>query len=99
MTQQVPPNVLRWLSPAGDRAYSSAEKQCGGGQVWKIDGRATARPLATAAPTTTTAGVVKMYIETSFISRAVIFFRKYSGVRPTIRPATKTVMTASTNMP
>ena len=33
------------------------------------------------------------------ISRAVIFLRRYSGVRPTIRPATNTVMIARTNMP
>ena len=33
------------------------------------------------------------------ISRALIFLPRYSGVRPTISPATNTVMTASTSIP
>ncbi len=34
-----------------------------------------------------------------FTSRDSIFLPRYSGVRPTIRPATKIVMTTNTSMP
>jgi hypothetical protein len=34
-----------------------------------------------------------------FTSRASIFLPRYSGVRPTIRPATKTAMHAKSSMP
>ena len=35
----------------------------------------------------------------SFISRASIFLPRYSGVRPTMSPATNTAMMAITSMP
>ena len=35
----------------------------------------------------------------SFISRPSTFFPRYSGVRPTIRPAMKTVSTTITSIP
>ena len=40
-----------------------------------------------------------MYSEASLISRAPIFLPRYSGVRPTISPATNTAMIASTSIP
>ena len=50
-------------------------------------------------PISTTIGMVRMLSATSLISRPVIFLRRYSGVRPTISPATNTVRIASTRMP
>ena len=38
-----------------------------------------------------TAGKIRMYSIASFISRPSIFLPRYSGVRPTISPAMKTV--------
>ena len=35
----------------------------------------------------------------NFISRASIFLPRYSGVRPTMSPATNTAMMANTSMP
>ena len=48
--------------------------------------------IATAVPTSTSAGVIRKYSEANLISRAPIFLPRYSGVRPTISPATNTVM-------
>ena len=41
----------------------------------------------------TSAGVIKMTSEDIFISYASIFLPRYSGVRPTIKPAMNTVRT------
>ena len=43
--------------------------------------------------------MTRKYSEANLISRAPIFLPRYSGVRPTISPATNTVMIASTSMP
>ena len=50
--------------------------------------------IATAVPISTRAGVIRKYSEANLISRAPIFLPRYSGVRPTISPATNTVITA-----
>ena len=50
-------------------------------------------------PTSTTTGMVRKYSEASFTSLAPIFLPRYSGVRPTISPAMKTVRTARTKSP
>ena len=50
-------------------------------------------------PMSTIAGVVRMYSEERVISRRPSLLPRYSGVRPTISPATNTVMTASTSIP
>ena len=55
--------------------------------------------MAAAVPTRTRIGVTRKYREANLISRDRIFLPTYSGVRPTISPATNTVITASTNMP
>jgi hypothetical protein len=47
----------------------------------------------------TSAGVVSRYRDANFTSRPPSFLPRYSGVRPTINPATKTVITARTNIP
>src|SRR5258706_4718849 len=64
-----------------------------------MDALAVADDIATAAPTRTSAGVVSRYSDANLISREPSFFPRYSGVRPTINPATNTVMTARINMP
>ena len=61
--------------------------------------RALGNAMAAAVPTSTSVGVVRKYSEANFISRAPIFLPRYSGVRPTINPATKTVITARIKMP
>ena len=51
-----------------------------------------------AAPTNTTIGGIKMTNAAIFISKASIFLPRYSGVRPTISPATNTAtMTKASN--
>ena len=52
-----------------------------------------------AANTSTTTGTKRMYRTTSFISAAWIFLPRYSGVRPTIRPAMKTESSAKSSIP
>ena len=54
---------------------------------------------AMAVPTSTSSGVTRMAMDTIFISKASIFLPRYSGVRPIIRPAMNTAMTANTSMP
>ena len=48
---------------------------------------------ATATMMSTMVGTKSAPTAASFTSRASIFFPRYSGVRPTMRPATKTAMT------
>ena len=54
---------------------------------------------AMAVPIVTMAGGKRMTSEAIFISYASIFLPRYSGVRPTMSPATKTAMIAKTSMP
>ena len=44
------------------------------------------------ARASTRLGVTRMYMAASFISVGPIFLPRYSGVRPTMRPAMKTEM-------
>ncbi len=55
--------------------------------------------MAAPSPSSTSAGVVRMYSDTSFISRAPIFLPRYSGVRPTMSPAMKTATMAAMSIP
>ncbi len=65
-----------------------------------IEERGPGRAIAVAVPTSTTTGMVRMLRATSFISAGRIRLRKvYSGVRPTMRPATNTERIASTSRP
>ena len=52
-----------------------------------------------AAPTSTTNGGSSTISEAIFISWDSIFLPRYSGVRPTISPATNTAMIANASMP
>ena len=61
--------------------------------------RSPGSAMAIAVPTSTIAGVVSRYSEANFSSLPPSFLPRYSGVRPTINPATNTVMTARTKIP
>ena len=54
---------------------------------------------ATAVPISTTSGGIRITSEAIFISKASIFLPRYSGVRPTIRPATNTATMANISIP
>jgi hypothetical protein len=54
---------------------------------------------ATAVKPRIASGRTRMASMAIFISRASIFLPRYSGVRPTIRPATKTARMANSSMP
>ena len=56
-------------------------------------------PIDSAAAVRMSTGKVRKYSAAYFISVGRIFLPMYSGVRPTISPATNTVTTASTRMP
>src|SRR4029077_9029302 len=55
-------------------------------------------PIDSAAAVRTTSGSVRKYSDAYFISTGRIFLPMYSGVRPTISPATNTVTMESTKM-
>lgn len=56
-------------------------------------------PIDSPAAPSTSSGVVRKYSAAYFISAGRIFLPMYSGVRPTISPATKTVTMARIKMP
>src|SRR5215470_7320325 len=92
----MPANAEPLLFDAEVNAYSTSEKPCGptlSAVLW------LPVAMAAAVPISTRVGVTRKYSDASLISRAPIFLPRYSGVRPTINPATNTVITASTRMP
>src|ERR1043165_2048265 len=93
----MPANAEPLLFDADVHAYNTSDRPRA--PAFAIEARAVDEPIATAVPTRTSAGVVSRYREANLISRALIFLPRYSGVRPTMRPATKTVMTARMSMP
>ena len=54
---------------------------------------------ATAVPQSTSSGGSRIAIDAILISNAPSFLPRYSGVRPIISPAMKTVMTANMIIP
>ena len=72
-------------------------KPCG--PALKIDALPAWVDMAIAVRMSTTIGTQMEPMVASFISRASIFLPRYSGVRPTIRPPTKTAMMTSISMP
>ena len=56
-------------------------------------------PIEMATPVSTITGVARMYRDTSFIWDEPMRLPRYSGVRPTIRPAMNTVTMARMSMP
>ncbi len=79
------------------KAYSTSDRPCG--PALRIDSLASGRAIAKAVAPSTMTGIVRMYRETSLTSRDVIFLPRYSGVRPTMSPATNTVTMARTSIP
>ena len=80
------------LLAAEVNAYSTSDSPCG--PVFSMPARWPGIAIATAVPVSTISGVIRKYAAASLISRGLIFLPRYSGVRPTIRPATNTVITA-----
>src|SRR6185312_12765873 len=78
-------------------AYITSVSPCGPGL--KIASWPTLVPIDSAAEVRMTTGRVRKYSAAYFISTGRIFLPMYSGVRPTISPATNTVTMASTRMP
>ncbi len=93
----IPANADPLLLDAEVNAYKTSDRPCG--PLFSMPARWPGIAIATAVPVSTSSGVIRKYVAASFISRGVIFLPRYSGVRPTIRPATKTVITARTSMP
>ncbi len=93
----MPANAEPLLLAAEVNAYSTSDSPCG--PVLSMLARWPGIAIATAVPVSTISGVIRKYVAASLISRGVIFLPRYSGVRPTIRPATNTVMIARTSMP
>ena len=92
----MPANADPLLLLADANAYSTSENPCGpvlSAVVW------LEAAIAAAVPMSTRAGVTRKYSDANLTSRAPIFLPRYSGARPTIRPATNTVTTARTSMP
>jgi hypothetical protein len=71
-------------------AYSASVKPWAPGL--KMEARPSGDTTATAVRTSTSVGTNSAPTAAYLISRASIFLPKYSGVRPTIRPATKTAI-------
>ena len=97
MLAESPANAEPLLLPAEVNAYSTSDRPCA--PELSMATRWPGSAIATAVPTSTIAGVVRKYNEASLISRLPIFLPRYSGVRPTMSPATNTVITARISMP
>src|SRR5215469_15684464 len=92
-----PANAEPLLLVSDANAYMTSVRPCGPGlkiAAWParvaIDSPAAVRVIT---------GMVKKYSAAYFISVGRIFLPMYSGVRPTISPATNTVTMARTRMP
>src|SRR5215467_4843295 len=92
-----PANAEPLLLASDANAYMTSVRPCGPGLkmgVWPalvaIDSPAAVRVIT---------GMVRKYSAAYFISVGRIFLPRYSGVRPTISPATNTVTTARMRMP
>src|SRR4029077_2465576 len=93
----IPANADPLLLAADVNASNTSESPCG--PLFSMPARWPGIAIAMAVPSNTISGVVRKYAEASLISRGLIFFPRYSGVRPTIRPATNTVITGRVGMP
>src|SRR5580704_1074488 len=78
-------------------AYMTSVSPCGPGL--KIGVWPCLVPIDSAADVRMTTGRVRKYSDAYFISTGRIFLPMYSGVRPTISPATNTVTMARIRMP
>ena len=94
---EIPANALPLLFAAEVNAYNTSDRPCG--PLLSMLARSPGNAIASAVPTSTRVGVVSRYSEANFTSRPPSFLPRYSGVRPTISPAMKTLNTAKINMP
>src|SRR5262244_3213876 len=92
-----PANAEPLLLAMDVNAYMTSVRPCGPGL--KIGAWPMWVPIDSPAAVRMSTGVVRMYSAAYFISVGRIFLPMYSGVRPTIRPPTNTVMTAMMRMP
>ena len=92
-----PPNAEPLLLAIEVNAYITSVSPCGPGL--KITSWPTLVPIDNAAAVRMSTGKVRKYSAAYFISMGRIFLPMYSGVRPTIRPATNTVTMARIKMP
>src|SRR5947208_8500687 len=92
-----PANAEPLLLAIEVNAYITSVSPCGPGL--KITSWPTLVPIDNAAAVRMSTGRVRKYSAAYFISVGRIFLPMYSGVRPTISPATNTVTMASTKMP
>src|SRR6185369_9595242 len=92
-----PANADPLLLAIEANAYITSVSPCGPGL--KIGSWPTLVPIDSAAEVRMTTGRVRKYSDAYFISAGRIFLPMYSGVRPTISPATNTVTMARTRMP
>src|SRR5580704_935583 len=92
-----PANADPLLLAIEANAYMISVSPCGPGFSIELVPNLVASDSPAAVRITT--GSVRKYSAAYFISAGRIFFPMYSGVRPTISPATNTVTMASTRMP
>src|SRR5215469_16367437 len=92
-----PANAEPLLLAIEVNAYMISVRPCGPGL--KIAFCPTCVPIDSAAAVMMTTGSVRKYSAAYFISTGRIFLPMYSGVRPTISPATNTVTMARMRMP
>src|ERR1700735_4476154 len=92
-----PPNAEPLLLAIEANAYTTSVRPCGPGL--KIDFCPIFNPIDNPAAVRMTTGKVRKYKAAYFISVGRIFLPMYSGVRPTISPATNTVTMARIRMP
>src|SRR5215471_5666698 len=79
------------------KAYMISVSPCG---PWlRMEACGPGSAMDSPAAVRTIIGVVRKYRAAYFISPGRIFFPRYSGVRPTIRPPTNTVTTARISRP
>src|ERR1700721_2322353 len=92
-----PANADPLLLAIEANAYTTSLRPCGPG--FRIDCCGTFVPMDNPAAVRMTTGRVRKYKAAYFISVGRIFLPMYSGVRPTISPATNTVTMARIKMP
>src|SRR5580698_6903010 len=92
-----PPNAEPLLLAIEANAYTISVRPCGPGLSMALCPIGV--PIDSPAAVRMITGKVRKYSAAYFISVGLIFLPMYSGVRPTISPATNTVTMASTRMP
>src|SRR6202034_4126754 len=92
-----PANAEPLLLAIEANAYTTSVRPCGPGL--KIASCPMCVPIERPAAVRMITGSVRKYSAAYFISTGRIFLPMYSGVRPTISPATNTVTMARTRMP